>query len=132
MILSDVYFRIKHPLQRRTHPDIGSRILRAVDFIPAVARMVLEHHEWVDGSGYPRGIGGKDMHEGSRIIAVADTVEAMASHRPYRPSLGINKALAELERHRGRRYDADMVDACLSLFRDQGFKLPDDDCSPII
>ena len=85
-----------------------------------------EHHERMDGSGYPRGISGDEIFIGARIIAVADVVEAMGSHRPYRPSRGIDKALEEVLRHRGVYYDPEVVDACLRLFKEKGFKFNHD------
>jgi putative two-component system response regulator len=86
--------------------------------------MVLQHHERLDGSGYPRGLRGEEIIVEARILAVADVVEAMASHRPYRPGFGFEKALAEIEANRGRLYDARAVDACLRLFRDKNYRLP--------
>ncbi len=85
--------------------------------------MVLEHHERMDGSGYPNGLSGERILLESRILSVADVVESMASYRPYRPALGIDAALAEIENHRGTLYDAEVVDSCLRLFRERGFKL---------
>jgi len=90
-----------------------------------VARVILEHHERMDGSGYPAGLKGEEILLESRILQVADAVESMASHRPYRPSLGIEAALEEITRHRGTLYDASVVDACLRLFREKNFKLAD-------
>jgi HD-GYP domain-containing protein (c-di-GMP phosphodiesterase class II) len=75
----------------------------------------------MDGSGYPRGVTGQEILPESRILTVADVVEAMASHRPYRPGLGIDKALEEIERNRGKFYDPDMAAACLRLFREKGY-----------
>jgi HD-GYP domain-containing protein (c-di-GMP phosphodiesterase class II) len=86
--------------------------------------MARQHHERVDGSGYPRGLKGDDILMEARVLAVADTVEAMASHRPYRPGLGIDLALAEIERGRGSAYDAQVADACLQLFREKGYAVP--------
>ena len=83
--------------------------------------MVLQHHERLDGSGYPNGLKGDEILLESRILAVADVVDAMNSHRPYRPGLGIDKALEEIERNRGAHYDPLVVDACLRLFREKGF-----------
>jgi HD-GYP domain-containing protein (c-di-GMP phosphodiesterase class II) len=82
---------------------------------------VHQHHERLDGSGYPRGLKEAEIVTEARIIAVADVVEAMSAHRPYRPSLGLDVALAEIERGRGWLYDADAVDACTQLFREDGF-----------
>jgi len=89
-----------------------------------VAQVALQHHERMDGSGYPQGLKGEAILPEARIMAVADVIEAMSSHRPYRPGLGIETALAEIERGRGTAYDADTADACLRLFRDQGYQLP--------
>jgi PAS domain S-box-containing protein/putative nucleotidyltransferase with HDIG domain len=107
------------------HPEIGYQILSGVDFALPVAQIVLQHHERMDGSGYPQGLGGEQILPEARVLAVADVVEAMASHRPYRPALGIDAALAEIESGRGTLYAADVVDACLAVVRDEGFQLPD-------
>jgi putative nucleotidyltransferase with HDIG domain len=106
------------------HAQASYEVLKQVEFPWPVATIALQHHERMDGSGYPNGLKGDRILLESRIMAVADVVEAMASHRPYRPGLGIDKALAELERGRGTVYDADVVDTCLRLFRNQGFELP--------
>jgi HD-GYP domain-containing protein (c-di-GMP phosphodiesterase class II) len=82
-----------------------------------VADMILQHHERMDGSGYPAGLGGDDISVGARIIAVADTFEAMASHRPYRAALGVEAALAHIEAAAGTTLDADVVEVTLDLFR---------------
>jgi putative nucleotidyltransferase with HDIG domain len=107
-----------------THTEAGFDILRGIEFPWPVAQMVLQHHERLDGSGYPRGLTDDLILKEARILAVADVVEAMSSHRPYRPARGIDVALAEIERGRGTLYDSAAVDACLSLFREQGFTLP--------
>jgi len=109
----------------RCHPAVGYEILKNVDFPWPVAEMVYQHHERIDGSGYPRGLAGEQIMLGARIIAVADVVEAIALYRPYRPGLGIDAALAEIDQHRGRHYDADVVDACLRLFRVDGYEFTD-------
>jgi HD-GYP domain-containing protein (c-di-GMP phosphodiesterase class II) len=83
--------------------------------------MVQQHHERLDGSGYPFGLSGDDILIGAKILAVADVVEAMASHRPYRASLGITKALEEISKNRGILYDTDSVDACLKLFNENAY-----------
>ena len=103
------------------HPQVGFEILEPIEFENPVSQMVLQHHERLDGSGYPQGLRGSDILLGSRIIAVADVVEAMCSHRPYRPSRGVDKALSEIEGNAGVIYDPEVVRACLNLFRDDGF-----------
>jgi PAS domain S-box-containing protein/putative nucleotidyltransferase with HDIG domain len=105
----------------KSHPVVGYKILKKVDFIPAIVDMVYQHHERMDGSGYPLGISGESIIPESRIIAVADTVEAMASHRPYREALGVVAALEEIKKRRGTAFDAKVVDACLELFERQRF-----------
>ena len=117
--LTDIEFSIM-----RTHPQSGYDILKNIEFPWPIARMVLEHHERVDGSGYPNGLKKDQSLLESRILAVADTVEAMASHRPYRPGLGIEIALREIETHRGTLYDETVADACLRLFKEKGYQLP--------
>lgn len=102
----------------KSHAQVGYDILKGVDLSWPVAEMVLQHHERLDGSGYPRGLRGDEILMGARILAVADVVEAMASHRPYRPGLGLEQAIDEITTHRGTLYDPAAVDACLVLFRD--------------
>jgi PAS domain S-box-containing protein/putative nucleotidyltransferase with HDIG domain len=106
------------------HAEQGFNILRGVDFPWPLAEVARQHHERLDGSGYPRGLQGEQILLEARIIAVADVVESMASHRPYRPAIGIDLALAEIEAGRGSRYDVAAVDACLCLFRERGYRLP--------
>jgi diguanylate cyclase (GGDEF)-like protein/putative nucleotidyltransferase with HDIG domain len=101
----------------RTHAQTGFDILRHIEFPWPIAQMVVQHHERMDGSGYPHHLRGDEILMEARIIAVADTVEAMAAHRPYRASLGLDEALATVEEGRGRIYDATVVDSCLRLFR---------------
>ncbi|MCX5831520.1 MAG: HD domain-containing protein [Deltaproteobacteria bacterium] len=98
------------------HPQIDYEILKEIEFPWSVARAVFQHHERLGGSGYPQGLSGEDITLEARIIGVADVVEAVTSHRPYRPALGINKALEEISKNRGILYDPQVVDACLSLF----------------
>jgi PAS domain S-box-containing protein/putative nucleotidyltransferase with HDIG domain len=105
----------------RTHPTVGYKILNKVDFIPIIVDIVYQHHERIDGSGYPLGISGDKIFLESRIVAVADTVEAMASNRPYRPSRGTAIALEEIKKQRGSALDSGVVDACLKLFEEQDF-----------
>jgi PAS domain S-box-containing protein/putative nucleotidyltransferase with HDIG domain len=110
----------------KSHPEVGYKILQQVDFIPPIAQIVYQHHERMDGSGYPLGISGDDILLESRIIAVADSVEAMASHRPYRPALGIEKALEMILNEKGKSYDSQIVDACVTLFKNRDFQFPQD------
>jgi PAS domain S-box-containing protein len=108
----------------KMHPQLGYDILKGIDCSWPIAQMVLQHHERMDGSGYPQGLKGEAILLGARILSVADVVEAISSHRPYRPGLGIAAVLEEIINSRGTRYDAQVVDACVSLFRDQGYVLP--------
>lgn len=105
----------------RTQAQVGWEILKDVQFDGPVAEMILQHHERLDGSGYPHGLSGDAIIPESRVLTVADVVEAITAHRPYRPSLGFEAAATELERGRGQAYDEDVVDACLTLFRVGGF-----------
>ena len=107
----------------KQHSESGYGILKDIDFIWPVAQIVLQHHERINGSGYPRALKGEEILIEARILAVADVVEAMASHRPYRPGLGIDAALNEIEKNRGIFYDKTVADTCLILFREKGFKL---------
>ena len=106
----------------KTHPQTGYEILKEIEFPWPVAQIVLQHHERMNGSGYPQGLSGKDILIEARILGVADVVEAMASYRPYRPALGIDKALEEILNNKGVLYDPDVVDACLKVFTEKGFK----------
>jgi PAS domain S-box-containing protein/putative nucleotidyltransferase with HDIG domain len=106
----------------KAHPKVGYDILKTVEFPWPVAETVLEHHERIDGSGYPQGLSGKDILMKARILAVADVVEAMASHRPYRPARGIDKALEEISQNRDILYDPEVVDICLELLIKKGFE----------
>jgi NodT family efflux transporter outer membrane factor (OMF) lipoprotein len=105
------------------HPSVGYDALKDVDFPWPVAQVALQHHERMDGNGYPQGLKGEEILFEARILAVADVVESMASHRPYRPALGIERALAEIERGRGMLYDPQVSDACLRLFREMGYQI---------
>ncbi|MDM8549866.1 HD domain-containing phosphohydrolase [Desulfobacterales bacterium HSG2] len=100
----------------KTHSAVGHRILEKVEFPWPVAEIVIQHHERMDGSGYPSGLSGENILLEARIIGVADVVEAMSSHRPYRPALGMNKALEELK-HKANRYDAQVVRAYLDVYK---------------
>jgi hypothetical protein len=107
----------------KIHPQSGYDIVRHIQFPWPVTQIVLQHHERMDGSGYPQGISGAEILLEARILAVADVVEAMASHRPYREAHGIEIALEEIAKNRGSLYDPDAVDACLKVFKEQGFAL---------
>ncbi|MGD0279155.1 MAG: PAS domain S-box protein [Smithella sp.] len=106
----------------KTHVQAGFDILKDIEFPWPIARMVLEHHERMNGSGYPNGLTGDNILLESRILAVADVVEAMGSHRPYRASLGIVPALEEIEKNKGILYDIAVADVCLKLFREKGYQ----------
>lgn len=108
----------------KVHPQSGYNVLKDVDFPWPVAQIALQHHERLDGSGYLQGLKGDDILFEARIIAIADVIEAMASHRPYREGLGVEVALAEIERGRGSLYDPVIADTCLMLFRNKGYVLP--------
>lgn len=117
----------------RAHAEASYKILEGIDFPWPIAEIVRQHHERLDGSGYPRRLAGDDICTEARILAVADVVEAIASHRPYRPAFGIEVALEEIEKGRGITLAADAVDACIRLFREQGASLEslsDDACRP--
>jgi HD-GYP domain-containing protein (c-di-GMP phosphodiesterase class II) len=107
----------------KEHARQGYEMLKNVESPWPLAEIVFQHHERMDGSGYPRNLKGDDILMEARILTVADVVEAMASHRPYRPGLGIDAALNEIEKNRGVFYDKTAADACLRLFREKGFKL---------
>lgn len=113
----------------KTHPETGYEILRNIDFGWPAADIVLQHHERLDGSGYPRGLKGAEICLEARIIAVADVVEAMSSHRPYRPALGISAALEEISANKDRLYDGSVVAACIRIF-ERGFRFPDLELPP--
>ncbi len=100
---------------------MGYQLLKEIDFPWPIADIVHQHHERLDGSGYPQGLREKDIMMEAKIVAVADVVEAMASHRPYRPSLGIEAALKEIQTGAGRVYDASVAQICIALFREEGF-----------
>ena len=105
----------------KDHPRIGYDILKNIQFPWPVAHIILQHHERMDGTGYPDGLLGDAILMEARILAVADVVEALSSHRPYRPALGMEKALEEIRRGRGIRYDMRVVDACMKLFKDHRY-----------
>ena len=109
----------------KVHPQAGYDILKKIEFPWPIAEIILQHHEKLDGSGYPRGLKGDEILLEAKIVCVADVVEAMASHRPYRPTLGIEKALEEISKGRGIFYDPDVVDVCLRIFREKRYTLLD-------
>ena len=115
--LSDIEFGLL-----KEHSRIGHDILKAIDFSYPVANIVLQHHEKINGSGYPGGLKGDEILLEAKIICVADVVEAMSSHRPYRPALGIDAALEEISQNKAILYDPKVVDPCLRLFKEKGFK----------
>ena len=106
----------------KMHPKAGYDILENIKFPYPIGRWIFEHHERMNGSGYPEGITGDKISLEARIIAVADVVEAMSSHRPYRPALTSSAALEEIIKNKGILYDSNVVDACLKLYYENGFK----------
>ena len=106
----------------KTHSQGGYDIVKSMDFPCNIAKTVLQHHERQDGSGYPNQLKSEDTLLEAKILAVADVIEAMASNRPYRPALGIDKALEEVSKNRGKLYDPDVVDVCLELFKSGRFE----------
>lgn len=108
----------------RQHPETGYIILKPVHLPWPVADIIRQHHERIDGSGYPRGMQNGDIMIEARILSVTDVVEAMSSHRPYRPSLGIDEALDEIRKGAGTLYDAEVAAACLDIFEKDGFEFP--------
>jgi HD-GYP domain-containing protein (c-di-GMP phosphodiesterase class II) len=107
----------------KVHAESGYEMLKDVESPWPLAQIVHQHHERMNGTGYPKNLKGDEILIESRIMAVADVVEAMASHRPYRPSLGIDVALQEIEENKGILYDESVANACLRLFREKGYKL---------
>ena len=107
----------------KEHSQIGYDMLKDVESPWPLAQIVYQHHERMNGSGYPRNLKGDEILMEARIMAVADVVEAMASHRPYRPALGIETALEEIEKNKGILYDDVVADACLRLFREKNYTL---------
>lgn len=106
----------------KTHPQVGYDILKTIEFPWPVARIVLQHHERIDGSGYPSGLKDKNILLEAKILTVADVIEAMATHRPYRPALSIEESLREISKNRGTLYDSKVVDICLRVFKEKKFK----------
>jgi len=114
--VSDVEFKMI-----KTHSKAGYDIIKKIDFLYPIEKIVYQHHERLNGSGYPIGLKEKDIMIEAKILAVADVVEAMSSHRPYRPALGVNKALEEINKNKGTLYDLDVVNACTKLFTKKKF-----------
>ncbi len=106
----------------KTHPQVGFDILKDIEFPWPIAQIALQHHERINGAGYPQGVSGEGILTEAKILGVADVVEAMLSHRPYRPALSMGEALDEIAQNRGTLYDPDVVDACVKVLRDDGFK----------
>ncbi|MFW6160929.1 MAG: HD domain-containing phosphohydrolase, partial [Acidobacteriota bacterium] len=115
--LSDIEFSLI-----KEHPQIGYNIIKSIDFSYPVAEIILQHHEKLDGSGYPNHLKEPEIKLEAKILCVADIVEAMSSHRPYRSALGIEAALEEITKNKGILYDPKIVDVCVKLFREKGFK----------
>jgi len=115
--LTDIEFNLI-----KEHSQKGYNILKPIDFSYPIAQIVLQHHERLNGSGYPQGLKGEKILLEAKIIGIADVVEAMSSHRPYRPAWGIDKALEEISKNKGILYDPEVSDACLRLFKEKGFK----------
>lgn len=105
----------------KSHPQTGYDILKNIAFPWSVSMAILQHHEKLDGSGYPQGLAGEKIFLEARILTIADVVEAMASHCPYRPALGIEKALDEIANNKGISYDPFIIEICIKLFREKRF-----------
>lgn len=116
--ISDIEFSLI-----KAHPQVGHDILKTIELPWPIAKIVLQHHEAFDGSGYPAGLAGEDILLEARILGVADVIEAMSSHRPYRPALGVERALEEVSQNRNVLFDRAVVDACMELFTRKGFRL---------
>ena len=106
----------------KNHPRVGYEILKKVDFPWPIAEIVFQHQEKIDGSGYPRGLKGNDILIEAKILGVANVVEAMSSYKSYRPALGIEEALAEIVENKNILFDPEVVDICVKLFKEKGFK----------
>jgi HD-GYP domain-containing protein (c-di-GMP phosphodiesterase class II) len=109
----------------QTHAQAGYDLLKTIHFPWPIAKLIWQHHERMDGSGYPQGLKDEQILLGARILAVADVVEAISSHRPYRPGLGIEAALSEIKSKRGVYFDPQVVDACLRMFHERDYQLPE-------
>ena len=106
----------------KAHPKIGYDIIKEIEFPYSIEDIVLQHHERLDGSGYPNGLKDKDIILEAKILGVTDVVEAMSSHRPYRPSLGLKKALNEVDKGKKKLYDPQVVDACIKIIVEKKYK----------
>jgi HD-GYP domain-containing protein (c-di-GMP phosphodiesterase class II) len=115
--LSDLEFSLI-----KGHSQTSYDVLKDIDFPWPIAKIALQHHERMDGSGYPAGLKGEEILIEAQVLMVADVVEAIASHRPYRPALGIEAALDEISKNKGKLFNPAAVDACLRLFREKGYK----------
>jgi putative nucleotidyltransferase with HDIG domain len=115
--LNDIDFNVI-----KTHPQVGFDIIKKIELPHSVAQIMLQHHERLDGSGYPGGLKANEILLEAKILAVADVVEAMASHRPYRAALGVDKALEEISKNKGILYDPDVVDACCKTLSKKKFR----------
>ncbi len=107
----------------KCHPQVGYEILKKIEFPWPIAEITFQHHERIDGSGYPRGLSGSEILLEAKILGVADVVEAMVSHRPYRPAFGLDKVIEEVLKNRGILYEAEVADACLEILKKDGVKL---------
>jgi putative nucleotidyltransferase with HDIG domain len=110
----------------KEHCDVGAAVLSAASVPAEIVAVALQHHERLDGSGYPHGLSGDQITLPARIIAVADVIEAMTNHRPYRPAMGLDAAMDEIQAGRGTRFDADVVDACVAVYA-EGFAMDEAD-----
>jgi HD-GYP domain-containing protein (c-di-GMP phosphodiesterase class II) len=106
----------------KTHPQVAYDVLKSIEFPWPIARIVLQHHEKINGSGYPQGLSGDQILIEAKIICAADSVEVMCTHRPYSPAMGINEALADIARLSGSLYDPNVVNACIKIFTEKSFK----------
>ncbi len=102
----------------KTHPQVGFNILKPLEIPGQITQIIIQHHERMNGSGYPQGLDGQEILLEAKILGVADVLEAMCSHRPYRPALGIDKAMEEISKKRGILYDPEVVDSCLQLYQE--------------
>ncbi len=109
----------------KIHPKIGYNIMKSINFSLPIADIILQQNEKYNGSGYPRGIKGKEILIQARIICVANVIEAIVSHRPYRPAIGIEFALIEISKNSGKLYDPDVVNACIRVFKEDNYSFKD-------